>query len=135
MTSAGINGLIHNAWLRLIAEQARNWFTIFVQHRNSPRGTRVSSNIVNGGSDDAKARDNIGLMLQQQRLVYVARALFMLCMSPSFYRAHRRSDREGPVCRVGTLTPGPVAQRIEQQPSKLKVAGSIPAGVAMISIA
>jgi hypothetical protein len=25
---------------------------------------------------------------------------------------------------------GPVAQRIEQQPSKLKVAGSIPAGVA-----
>src|SRR6266478_512047 len=26
---------------------------------------------------------------------------------------------------------GPVAQRIEQQPSKLKVAGSIPAGVAM----
>jgi hypothetical protein len=27
---------------------------------------------------------------------------------------------------------GPVAQRIEQQPSKLKVAGSIPAGVASI---
>jgi hypothetical protein len=57
----------------------------------------------------------------------------MLCMNPSFYRAHGRSDREGPVCEVGTF-PGPVAQRIEQQPSKLKVAGSIPAGVAMISI-
>ena len=28
---------------------------------------------------------------------------------------------------------GPVAQRIEQQPSKLKVAGSIPAGVAPFS--
>ena len=29
---------------------------------------------------------------------------------------------------------GPVAQRIEQQPSKLTVAGSIPAGVAKISM-
>jgi hypothetical protein len=39
-------------------------------------------------------------------------------------------DREGQARQVGTLDPGPVAQRIEQQPSKLKVAGSIPAGVA-----
>jgi hypothetical protein len=54
----------------------------------------------------------------------------MLCTGPSFYSAHRRSDREGQLCQVGTLTLGPVAQRIEQQPSKLKVAGSIPAGVA-----
>jgi hypothetical protein len=37
-------------------------------------------------------------------------------------------------CARPELDLGPVAQRIEQQPSKLKVAGSIPAGVAMISI-
>jgi hypothetical protein len=50
-------------------------------------------------------------------------------------RAHTDvGSRRVEVCRVGTLTRGPVAQRIEQQPSKLKVAGSIPAGVAMISI-
>ena len=56
MTLPGLE--IRNAWLRLIAEQARNRFTISVQHRNLPCGTPASSNIVNGGSDDAKARDN-----------------------------------------------------------------------------
>jgi hypothetical protein len=35
-----------------------------------------------------------------------------------------------PAARCGNMAPGPVAQRIEQQPSKLTVAGSIPAGVA-----
>ena len=34
--------------------------------------------------------------------------------------------------RRGKIHRGPVAQRIEQQPSKLKVAGSIPAGVASL---
>src|SRR5580704_14981943 len=34
--------------------------------------------------------------------------------------------------RESRMRHGPVAQRIEQQPSKLKVAGSIPAGVAIL---
>jgi hypothetical protein len=83
-----------------------------------------------GGSDDAAARTTHAIAC------YSSRGL-VSCCEGSFHaiwarrpRVHRDVDREGQARRVGTLDPGPVAQRIEQQPSKLKVAGSIPAGVA-----
>jgi hypothetical protein len=94
--------------------------------RAAPRSPSVI-----GGSDDAKGPEQcIRLMVQQRRVISCCEGSFHAMYGPPFHSAHRRSDREGQLCQVGTLTPGPVAQRIEQQPSKLKVAGSIPAGVA-----
>jgi hypothetical protein len=86
---------------------------------------------MDGGSDDAAAETaHAHLMLQQPRTGFVLRGLFSCYMGPLSPECTGTSIAK--VNRAGRnlRTPGPVAQRIEQQPSKLKVAGSIPAGVA-----
>jgi hypothetical protein len=59
-------------------------------------------------------------------------APFFVGTPSAIYQGVRRRSADMPPERRHSKMPlGPVAQRIEQQPSKLTVAGSIPAGVAI----